>query len=319
MPLLGSTELLLLMMIGLVVVVGLVVALVLVLSGGPRVRPRGAWWLVVVVRLLGLVVGVALAIWLISHSYGGGWLDWGRGAMLAPVAFGACVVAAVVLGETVARPRRPAGVASGSLRPRAVWDYVPRVTAIIATALGLVLVVLLIVTTVSASDVDGQARAFTCTAGSVERTFGPYPGSYYSVPLLLALLVTMGLGVWGLRRVVERPGGLAEDGYGDDVLRTRSVNAIVGAMGVGVSATLATVAGQVANALSETADGAAAPCYTSSSLNGTLVALGLLSLFSASFSLWCLLRMVGDDRRLANRRLREQARDAALADRGSSR
>ena len=66
-------------------------------------RPREVsreWRLVLAVRLIAFVAGVAAAV----ATYGLGSL--GRGPMLALAAFGGCVLLGTALGETLVRPRR---------------------------------------------------------------------------------------------------------------------------------------------------------------------------------------------------------------------
>lgn len=302
----GTLELMLLVPIAACV---LAVVVVLLFMGGSRVRPRREWWLVVLVRLIGL----ALGIWVAKALTGappGTWLEWERGAMLAPVAFGGCVVAAVVVGETVVRPRRPAGVARGSLEPRRVWDYLPKVTAV-ATAVGaLLLLVLFTATGLTATDVGGQSRGLGCPVNGGERVVGPYPGTYYSVPVVLGLIIVVALAGFGLRRAVERPRGFATDGYGEDVLRARSVNAITCAVGLAVWPTLGRAAFDSAGAVSELSE-TFGGCYQASTLNWWTGLLEGIALVAWIFALWCLLRFFGDDRRLANRHLREERQRAA--------
>ena len=65
---------------------------------------------------------------------------------------------------------------------------------------------------------------------------GPYPGSFYSFPLALLLLVIGLATAAALTAVVRRPRGFAPDDVGDDVLRQRSTTRILAAAGAAVAA-----------------------------------------------------------------------------------
>lgn len=203
-----------------------------------RVDTRREWTSVRFMWVAATVVG-AVAAWLLQGS-----LDLGRGTMLVPAVLGVFVVAGVGLGETVVRPPRPRGPATASLAPRRVADYVPRA---LATAVGgmtaLHLATLALTTATASSDDMGRAgRQVAARCGDMGSAAGPYPGAFYSVPLLLLLLL-IGLAAAGaLTTVVRRPRGFAPDDAGDDVLRGRSATRVIAAAGAAVAASHAGIA-----------------------------------------------------------------------------
>ncbi len=198
-------------------------ALPLVLTAGltQAARTTRRW------RVAGLAAGVVVAIVSAQHD------ALGRGLMLAVPLCALCVLVGVVLGELrVAAPQGP--LRSAALEVRRVRDYLPgRLTATVGTATGLLLVVLALTTaTGSADDLGRAGRSFDrrCSAVLSGGT-GPWPGSFYSVPL--ALLVVAGLLLAGvaLRRVVRRP-RQGEDTTVDDALRRQAAEAVVAACGL---------------------------------------------------------------------------------------
>lgn len=228
--------------------------LLLVLVGGPllltvvamaaasltrgRVDTRREWWWVGVTWLAAVAVGGAVA-WVVNDS-----LDLGRGTMLVPAILGLFAVAGVGLAETVVRPERPSGARTASLAPRRVTHYLPRtlVTAVVAiTALHLATLALTTITA-SADDLGRAGRQVAAVCGNIGSARGPYPGSFYSGPLALLLLLIGVVTALALVAVVRRPRGFAPDELGDDVLRRRSATRILAAAGAAVAATQAGIA-----------------------------------------------------------------------------
>ena len=185
-----------------------------------------------------LVVG-GLAAGLVRAS-----LDLGRGTMLVPAVLGLFAVAGVGLAETVVRPPRPTGLRSASLDSRRVADYLPRplATAVAGTAVLHLATLALTTATASTDDVGRAGRRIAAQCGNLGSAAGPYPGSFYSVPLAL-LVVFIGLiAAAALTAVVRRPRGFAPDDVGDDVLRHRSTTRVLAAAGAAVAASQAGIA-----------------------------------------------------------------------------
>ena len=158
--------------------------------------------------------------------------------MLVPAVLGVFVVAGVGLGETVVRPERPTGTRTASLAARRVTDYLPRALAIAVGGIAALHLATLALTTTTAStdDVGRAGRQVAAQCGDTGSAAGPYPGSFYSVPLLLLLLVIGLVTAAALVAVVRRPRGFAPDDVGDDVLRRRSTTRVLAAAGAAVAA-----------------------------------------------------------------------------------
>lgn len=203
-----------------------------------RVDTRREWTWVRVTWVAALVVG-GVAAWLVNGS-----LDLGRGTMLVPAVLGLFVVAGVGLAETVVRPQRPAGPRTASVAPRRVADYVPRAlaTAVVGISALHLATLALTTTTASTDDMGRAGRLIAAQCGSTGSGAGPYPGSFYSAPLFLLLLVIGLVAAAALRAVVLRPRGFAPDDVGDDELRRRSTTRVLAAAGAAVAASHAGIA-----------------------------------------------------------------------------
>ena len=218
--------------------VALVVVLLVRAVGRHRPRVTPAWHRVQAVRVAGAVVGLVLA----GAVYGGG--TYGTGPMLAPAVLGLGVVVGVALGETVVRPRRPAGARTASLVPRRVRDYLPPVTTpLVGAVLGLEVVTLVLTTlTATRDDTTAQLRALGCSTAAFGSLRTPYPGAYYSGPLAAVLAAVLLVAAAAAVQVVRRPRGLGHDDVDDDALRHRSLQVVVAATGLALSATYAGIA-----------------------------------------------------------------------------
>lgn len=196
----------------------------------------GAWLL----RAAGILAGLGAAF-VVSDAD-----SLGLGQALAVPVFGACLIAGVFLGE-LTLPRPPTtGVRTARLTPRRVSDFLPRVSTTVLVVFGGALVGLLAVTTVTGS-ADDQGRAgrmirFDCPppswGGAVTSGRGPWPGSYYSVPILLTVLATAILAAVVLRAIVRRPHADVDDAGADDY-RRRSASTVVATLGLVVAVPLA--------------------------------------------------------------------------------
>jgi hypothetical protein len=183
--------------------------------------------------IAGLLVGGAAATW---GALGRGWL-------LAGPVFGLCVLAGVVAGELSVRPA--AGPTRAALvEVRRLRDYLPRglATAVMAAATGLLALVTVTTATAGPDDLGRPGRVLLLRCGpGLWQDHGPWPGSFYSVPL--AMVVAAGLiGAGGALRIVIRRARSGADPAvvaADDALRQRSARAITGACGILVALPLA--------------------------------------------------------------------------------
>jgi len=162
-----------------------------------------------------------------------------------------------------------------------------------ASALGLG--ALLVTTTLMGSaDDQGRAGRNLSRMCSPERgaSAGPWPGSFYSVPLGIAVVVGLVVAAVALRTIVLRPRSGSDPDLvaGDDNLRRRSAEAVTAATGVMVAASLSGVSLVAAGALM--GFGCAPASWTI--LGIALLAVGALMLLLTA---WCLALL------LAGRRL----------------
>jgi hypothetical protein len=178
-------------------------------------------------RSLGLLAGVTVAV--VVALQGG----LGRGLLLACPLFGICVLGGVVAGEL--RVPAPAGpTRRAPLEVRSVGDYLPSWLGLAVAASALLFGVALVAGTATASpdDLGRAGRALVRQCSSLEAdSAGPWPGSYYSYPLFVAVLAGAVPAMWALRRIVRRP-RQDEDTVVDDALRRQTGEAVVAATGV---------------------------------------------------------------------------------------
>lgn len=237
-----------------VAVVGLVVALlrrVVVTvgvnehSGAVQIARHTRGW-----RVVGLLLGGVAAVLLLVLGQRVDAL--GRATALAPTVLGAGVLLGTIAGELTARPavgiRRSAAVETRTLRailPRGRAVVLGVSTALLAGALAIG------AAWGSADDLGRAGRVLSerCTtvdpelgAVVVGGSRGPWPGSFYAVPLVVALLVLAGLVALALRAIVNRPRPELDSRGLDTMLRCWSVGNVLTAATVTVLGTLGPVA-----------------------------------------------------------------------------
>ncbi len=198
-------------------------------------------------RYLGIAASVV--VFFVVGSVG----RYGWGLFVAPAAAGAVVIAAILIGQRLTYTRaRSAGTAG--IEHRQVRDYLPARTTTIAGAVLLTLAVVGAWTTlVAAPDEFGLDRTFAhpCVVqlwdgeGHHEETVagasGPFPGSYYTVGMAVAVLAVFVLAWVGLLATTRRPrnGADPELVRVDDALRRQTAEGIVAAFGLAVATSLA--------------------------------------------------------------------------------
>ncbi|MGX6602096.1 hypothetical protein ACWKSP_08180 [Micromonosporaceae bacterium Da 78-11] len=195
-------------------------------------------------RLAGLLVGGLAA-------YAAVQLDGlGRGLLLAAPIFGLGVLGGALLGE-VTFPGPGGGIRRAQLRTRRAVDYLPRLLGPVVLAAAVVLFAVSGVTTALASaDDQGRSRALQCTYDESTVVKLPFPGTFYAVPALAAVLAGLVLAALVLRRIARRP-QLVERAAADDALRRRSAEAVAAATGVLVLVPLVGFALTAATGLTE--------------------------------------------------------------------
>ena len=185
-------------------------------------------------RLAGLVVGLLAA----GASAQSGAL--GRGVLLAVPLLGLCVLLGVVAGELGVRPPA-ADRRSASLDVRSARHYLPRTLTPLVGAATVLLGALLVFTSAIASADDlgraGRALSRVCSPVTGESR-GPWPGSFYALPLAAVVLTGLVLAAVALTLVARRP-RQGEDPLVDDALRRQAATAVVAAVGLLVTVPLA--------------------------------------------------------------------------------
>lgn len=187
-------------------------------------------------RRAGLVAGVVAAM---AAANAGG---VGVGVLLAAPLFGLFVIAGVLAGElSVTVPAT--GTMSASVARRTGSLYLPRRLTRSVVVSSAVLAVTLLGTSLVGSHDDlgraGRSLELACNSTTSSAT-GPWPGSYYTVPLLPLLMIGLLCSGAALKRVVQRArlGGSLDVAGADDHLRRIAAGTVVGAAGVLVSITL---------------------------------------------------------------------------------
>ncbi len=219
-------------MVSVVLPVVLTVVVIVVLltrdgtAGGLSVPDSGGLWRTarrrsLAFRWLGIAVGLAAAVALSEVD------ALGRGLLLA----------APVFALVVRRSR----------------DYLPlRLTRSVTTAF-VTLVVVLIATTWagSADDLGRAGRALTASCPTGSSSHGPWPGSFYSLPLAAVLVIGAALTTITLRVVTSRPrfGGTTDLQAADEALRRRAGEAVTAAFGLLVAVPLLGIAATAAMGL----------------------------------------------------------------------
>jgi hypothetical protein len=167
----------------------------------------------------------------------------GRGLLLAGPVFGLCVLGGVVAGEISVRPTR-GHTRTAVVEVRRVRDYLPRGLAVAVTAAAALLAALVTVTTATARPDDlgrpGRVLLLSCVPG-LQQDHGPWPGSFYSVPLAAMVAVGLIAGGGALRVVIRRARTAADADAiaADDALRQRAARTITGGCGILVALPLA--------------------------------------------------------------------------------
>jgi hypothetical protein len=226
-------------------------------------------------RWAGLTLGAAVGV---AAARGGG---LGTGVLLAAPLFGLCALAGVIAGELLVRP--PAGpTRTATIEVRRIRDYLPRRTARLVAAAGVLLLLVSVATTV-AGTADDQGRAgrtlvSRCTPDSWEAR-SPWPGLFYTGPLWTVVVIGLLMTAVALRVIARRPRSGHPD---DDARRDRSARTVTGATGILLAIPLAGVSLTAGGALLATTS-----CGRPSDVpvGWTLIALSLAALVMVS---WCL-------------------------------
>jgi len=210
-------------------------------------------------RVAGLVLGAVLAVLVLALGQRVDTL--GRVTALAPTALGAGILLGTIAGELTARPS--VGIRrSAAVETRTLGAVLPRGrAAALAVSTALLVGALAMGAAWGATDDVGRAgRVFSRLCTTVDPTLGrvtvsssrgPWPGSFYAVPLAVALVVLAGLVALALYAIVNRPRPDLDSRGLDTLLRRWSVGNVLIAATVTVLGTLGPVAVLMASALAD--------------------------------------------------------------------
>ncbi len=184
-------------------------------------------------RLAGLLVGLAVAV---TSAQSGA---LGRGVLLAGPLLSLCVLLGVVAGELGVRAPADAR-RSVTLEVRSLRDYLPRaLTSSVAAAALLLGALLTFTSAIGSADDLGRAGRWLARACSDVQSEGrgPWPGSFYALPLAPVLLVGLVVAGVGLNGLTRRP-RQGEDPAVDDALRRHMATTVMAAVGLLVTVPL---------------------------------------------------------------------------------
>lgn len=180
----------------------------------------------------------------------------GRGLAVAPALGSVLFLLGVVVGELTA-PRARTRQRTATLETRRVTDVLPaRMAAVVGTGV-LLLTALLTATSAAGAPDDlgrpGRALAATCpvdgSGALASSSVGPWPGTFYAVPIAAGIVATALITLTGLVVVARRPRPGAAAATLDTLLRRQAARNLLLAVGVVAFGTLAPVSALVAAAL----------------------------------------------------------------------
>lgn len=228
-------------MMGMLVLPLLAVAALLVYATISSSERTGLHRGALLARWIGAVAAVVLTIGIVALSLQGTWPSGrlGLGALTGTsLLIGVtALVLAILVGE-LTLPARSASQRYGLLAPRDSRALVSRPALMNAAVSATALIAYALFTTAVASPDDqgrpGRSLAHTGVDGFTSGAYGPFPGQWYTVPVLVALGVLALTGIGALVIVVRRRP--SADPH-DLLLRRRSVTSLLGAIAVGTGLT----------------------------------------------------------------------------------
>ncbi len=170
-----------------------------------------------VLVLAGLVAGFLLGVPFMVGN--------GRLLALVPAAAGLCLLGAQALGQ-VTWPRPTGAVREAELTRRVVADVAPRPSRTLLFVWAGAAVALLVMFGLVAD----TPRAMILTVGGHAEPIGPYPGWYYGVPLIIAVVGLVAATELVLRLIMLRPAVMGVSAEWDLHLRRRSAGHVTRGM-----------------------------------------------------------------------------------------
>lgn len=252
------------------------------LADGPpsRTRPRDP---AARSRWAGILAGLAAAALAVRFD------ELGRGLLLAAPVFGLCVLGGTLAGEL--HRQRPGGeIRRASLRVRRLTDYLPPVlgSVVAGSAVALFGLAALTTATGSSDDLRRAGREVSCAWEGGTASAGPWPGLYYTVPMLSVVVAGLLTAAVVLHRIVRRP---QPAGLGDDAARRRSGEVVTAAAGMLVLVPLAGMAITSSWALD-----ALTPVCTAAWWSGSFLALQGTGGAAFGAACWCGAVLLGGKR-----------------------
>jgi hypothetical protein len=190
-------------------------------AAGLRVRARSG------IAILAAVVVAIIGVGALAGSPATG---AGRVLGIVPlVAIGAAILVFVIMPTP--EFLEPRSLRSAELSRRRPRDFVATRTllapAIAALALALALTVFSFIAEPDGQSISHTSGAVLADNGSMSSTASPYPGYYYGIPILLALVVLCALTVAAIARIAAAPRPTDESlRAADDATRTLSIRAV---------------------------------------------------------------------------------------------
>jgi hypothetical protein len=214
----------------------------------------------------GLAVAVAVTVVLVAlgPSAGGIWGsggDAGRTLALLPATVGLSLLLGTALGELTA-PRLRSRLRTATVESRRFAELVPRrLAAVVGVGLVTLCTLLAVASAMgSADDLGRNGRSLTvaCSAATgvagagerlVSSSVGPWPGTFYAVPIAAGLAVLGAVAAVTLGAVFRRPRPSAASAGLDTVLRRHASRNVFLTLGLLVFGTLSPVAALMATGI----------------------------------------------------------------------
>lgn len=219
----------------------ILVLVLLVLATLPGARRTGLHTGALIARWVGILTGAAAICLTIGASISGTWpggrLGLGALTAAAPLIGATVLVIAILIGElTLPAPR--SSTRYGLLVPRdrrTISSQLASITACLGVlALAGYAVFTSLVAVPDTEGRPGRALAHTGIDGFSAGAYGPFPGQWYTLPVLVCLAVLVAAAVGAITLVVRRRPSADPQ---DILLRRRSVTSLLGAVAVGAGLT----------------------------------------------------------------------------------
>ncbi|OKL50417.1 hypothetical protein [Boudabousia marimammalium] len=189
-------------------------------------------------RTTWLVQGIALFLALLTVPLTGLLGPLGLGNALSPTIFGIILIAGILLHQRL-HYRAATQPGKAALERRTARQYVTKRPAIVS-ALAVLLLLTLVVFShyLAAPDEAGRMRNYQVACQGSLQSSSPFPGSYYTLPVLAGLAITVVVAGFTLWFNARRPRNGADPQLvaADDTLRFNSAESVLSAVGLTTAA-----------------------------------------------------------------------------------